>query len=97
MLSTSVKTNVNAPAGKQAATALDQILRDVLLHQADSPAVLALEEAGITNLINFMSLPYEVFLTLIYKFGKGEKPKSLKPIDVGMIQTFITCGCQHAN
>ena len=78
---------------QQAATALDRILRDILLYHEDSPAVLALEEAGITNLIDFMSLRYEVVPTLVYQTGKDEKPKSLKPNDVGMIQTFITYGC----
>jgi len=39
MLPSSVKTKVNAPAGEQAAAALDRILREVLLYQEDSPAV----------------------------------------------------------
>ena len=45
MLTPSVKGKVNAPARKQAATSLDQILHDVLLYQEDSPVVLALEES----------------------------------------------------
>ena len=60
---------INSPARKQAATALDHILRDVLLYQDDSPVVLALEEAGngITNLIDIMSLRHQVVPTLTYQ------------------------------
>ena len=53
---------------------------------------LALKGAGITNLIDLMSLRHEVVPTLVYRTRKDEETKSLKFNDVGMIQTFITYG-----
>ena len=56
--------------------------------------VLALEQAGITNLTDFMSLRHEDVPSLIYQPQLGEKLRSLRLNDVGMIQTLITYGCQ---
>ena len=56
--------------------------------------ILALEEAGITNLTDFMSLRYEGIPSLVYQPKPGEKPKPIRLNDVGMIQTFITYGRQ---
>ena len=77
---------------EQGTTALNRILREVLLYKDESPDVLALDVAGITNLTDFMSLRYEVIRTLVYQPQSGGKPKPLKPNDVGMIRTFIAHG-----
>ena len=79
---------------EQAANALDRILREVLLYKEDSPVILALEEAGITNLTDFMSLRHEDIPSLVYQPKLGEKPKPIRLNNVGMTQTFISYGRQ---
>ena len=79
---------------EQGTTALNRILREVLLYKDDSPVVLALDVAGITNLTDFMSLRYEDIPTLVYQPLTGGKPKPLRLNDVGMIQTLVNYGRQ---
>ena len=52
---------------EQTANALDRILREVLLYKEDSPVIFALEETGITNLSDFMSLRHEDIPSLVYQ------------------------------
>ena len=75
-------------------TALNRILCEVLLYKDDSPVVLALDVAGITNLTDFMSLRCEDIPTLVFQPLTGGKPKPLRLNDVGMIQTLVNYGRQ---
>ena len=52
--------------------------------------ILALDEAGITNLTDFMSLRHEDIPSLVYQPQLSKKPRSLRLNDVGMIQILIT-------